>query len=223
MIDLKRSTNEHREKEKQNMKFFSPTADLKELQLLQHIENKADTSQHEMAREIGSAASMINVYVNRLEEEGCLKREYKSSKIVYYNITSKGKKRKNFLSISYFHELLDLYHLAEKNIEKYLIELEEKGHKNILFYGTGEVAKTILSIIKERKAKPLKVLALVDDDKERQNKELLGYKIISRNQIKEYDHDGIVIASYTFEDEIKKKLEEINYPKKQIELFFSEV
>ena len=203
------------------MNFFSPSAELKELKLLEFIESKPKTSQHEIARVIGSAASMVNVYMDKFEEQGYLVRDYQSLKVVYYNITPKGIKRKNFLSITYFHELLSLYRLAEQNIEMFLEKLEKKGYKNILFYGAGEVAETILSIVKGRTNKPLKVVALVDDNISKENRELLGYKIISRDEIKKYDHDGIVITSYTFEDDIKNKLEEISYPKDKVELFFS--
>lgn len=203
------------------MKFFSPTSEYKELLLLEHIEKNSSTSQHEIARKIGSAVSMVNVYINKLEESGYLIRDYQSAKIVYYNITPKGIKRKNFLSITYFHELLDLYRLAEQNIEVFLEKLEERGYRNILFYGSEEVAETILGILKEKSDTLLKIVALVDDNKDRQGKELLGYKIISREEIKKFEHDGIVITSYTFEDDIKNKLEEIDYPKNHVELFFS--
>lgn len=202
------------------MKFFSPTAELKELRLLEHIEKKPKTSQHAIAKEIDAAASMVNVYMNKLEEEGYLIRDYQSLKVVHYNITPEGIKRKNFLSITYFHELLELYPLAEQNIESFLAKLEAKGYRNILFYGAGEVAETILSIINERVDKPLKVLALIDDSKDSKDRNLLGYKIISREEIDKYDHDGIVITSYTFEDDIRKKLEEINYPGEKIKGFF---
>lgn len=203
------------------MKFFSPTSEYKELLLLEHIEKNSSTSQHEIARKIGSAVSMVNVYINKLEESGYLIRDYQSAKIVYYNITPKGIKRKNFLSITYFYELLDLYRLAEQNIEVFLEKLEERGYRNILFYGSEEVAETILGILKEKSDTLLKIVALVDDNKDRQGKELLGYKIISREEIKKFEHDGIVITSYTFEDDIKNKLEEIDYPKNHVELFFS--
>src|SRR5690554_6042671 len=99
------------------MKYFSPTSELKELRLLEHIEEKPDTTQHEIAGVIGGAASMVNVYIDRLEKNGYLIRDYKSAKIVYYNITPEGIKRKNYLSITYFHELLELYRLAKENIE----------------------------------------------------------------------------------------------------------
>lgn len=203
------------------MKFFSPTSKLKELLLLQHIEKKADTTQQEIAKVIDGAPSMVNVYINKLEEKAYLERDYKSAKVVYYNITPEGVKRKNFLSITYFNELLQLYRLAGDNIERFLVKLEEKGYKNIYLYGAGEVAETLLGVIKDRKDKALRVLGLIDDNKEKQKVELLGYKIISIDEIKEEDHDGVVITSYTFEDEIMDKLEKVGYPEDKIERFFS--
>lgn len=203
------------------MTFFSSTPKYKELRLLEHIEKKPQTSQHEIAREIGSAASMVNNYIDRLEEENYLVRDYKSAKVVHYNITPEGIKRKNYLALTYFHELLKLYKLAEENIENFFQSLEDKGYQKILFYGAGEVAETILGVIKERKNKSLKLLALVDDSTETSKRELQGYKVISRDQIKDYDHDGIVITSYTFEENIRRKLEEINYPDEKINRFFS--
>lgn len=203
------------------MKFFSPTSDLKELLLLQHIDKKPDTTQKEIAKAIEAAPSMVNVYIDNLEEKNYLIREYQSAKIVYYKITPGGLKRKNYLAITYLHELLGLYRLAEKNIESFLFKLEDKGYRNILLYGAGEVAETILGVIKGRTDKPLRVLALIDDDIERQGKKLLGYKITSREEIKDYQHDGIVITSYTFEDDIKNRLEEIGYSMDKVTRFFS--
>ncbi len=204
------------------MKFFNPTSELKELLLLEHIEKNPDTTQGEIARVIESAASMVNNYIDKLEENGYLKRDYKSAKIVYYNITSEGLKRKNYLSITYYHELLELYRLAEKSIERFLIKLESKGYKNVLVYGAGEVAETILGIIKSRSNGILQIEALIDDDTDRQGEELLGYKIITRNEIDTIKHDGIVITSYTYEEDIMKRLNEIGYPKQRIERFFTE-
>lgn len=204
------------------MKFFSPTKTLKELLLLQHIEEDPNTTQKGIAEAIGGAASTVNEYIEDLEEKNLLIREYKSPKIVHYNITPEGIKRKNYLAITYFHELLELYRLAEENIEKFLEGLEDKGYRDILIYGAGEVAETILGILKHRTDKMLKVVALIDDDKDRQGSEMLGYKVISRDEIKEYKHDAIVITSYTFEDDIREKLEEIDYPGNRVERFFTE-
>ena len=204
------------------MKFFSPTSELKELLLLQHIEKKPDTTQKEIAKVVSGAPSMVNVYIDNLEKRNYMVRDYKSAKIVYYNITPEGIKRKNYLAITYFHELLKLYRMAEENIENFLQVLVNKGYKEVLIYGAGEVAETILSVIKTKQNRPLKVVALIDDNIKKYGESLLGYKIISTNEIKKYCHDGIVITSYTFEDEIMNRLKEIGYPEDKIERYFSE-
>lgn len=204
------------------MKFFSPTSELKELLLLQHIEEKPDTTQKEIASVISGAASMVNVYIDNLEEEGFMERDYKSAKLVYYNITPEGVKRKNFLLISYMGELLDLYRLAKENVEEFLKDLEEKGYKNILLYGAGEVAETILSVIRDKETDSSKVLAVIDDDIHKKDGELLGHKIILPEEIENYEHDAIVITSYTFEDEILMRLGELGYPEERVTRFFSE-
>ncbi|NLY46419.1 MAG: winged helix-turn-helix transcriptional regulator [Tissierella sp.] len=203
------------------MKFFSPTTELKELLLLQHIEKNPNTTQKEIARVIDGATSMVNVYIDNLEKKNYMLRDYKSAKMVDYNITLEGAKRKNFLLINYMRELLDLYQLAKENVERFLSGIEEKGFNNILIYGAGDVADTILGAIRDRNKDTLKVLAVIDDDESIQDKELLGFKIISRDDIYKYNHDAVVITSYAFEDEITNKLRELNYSEDKIIRFFS--
>lgn len=203
------------------MKFFNPTSELKELLLLEHIEENPDTTQKEIAKIINGAASMVNVYIDNLEDKKYLNRDYKSTKTVYYNITPEGIKRKNYLAITYLNELLELYKLAEENIENFLVTIEKKDYKNILLYGAGEVAETILGVINGRNSETLHVKAIVDDNKEKQGGKLLGYNIISREAIGSIEYDCIIIASYTYEDDITRKLNEIGYPLNRIEKFFT--
>lgn len=204
------------------MNFFNPTSELKELLLLQHIESKPDTTQKEIAEVINGAASMVNVYIDNLEEKGYMNRDYRSAKIVNYHITSEGVKRKNYLLISYMRELIDLYQLAKNNINDFLHDIESKGYKNILLYGAGEVAETIIGVIRDRDTTAFNVLAIVDDSVAKKDKSILGYKIIGRDSIKEYNPDAIVITSYTFEDEIRNRLAEVGYPADRIVRFFGE-
>lgn len=221
MLQYNHSNNERKKKRKEFMKFFNPTSELKELRLLQHIEKKPDTTQYEIATVIGGAPSTVNVYIDRLQDNGYLLRDYKSAKIVYYNITSKGVKRKNYLLINYMNELLDLYKLAKENVETFLIKIERKGYKNILLYGAGEVAETILGVIRDGVSNGLNVLGIIDDNKDLQEGDILGFKIISREDIDKYDADGIVVASYTYEDQILEKLKEYNYSKDKVIRFFN--
>jgi len=203
------------------MRFFTPTPELKELAILQQIENNEDTTQKQIGQAINAAPSMINVYINDYEEKGYIIREYISSKTVKYRITPKGIKRKNLLLIQYLHELLKLYRLAKENVEEFLDKLVDKGYKDILLYGAGEVAETILGVIRDKEDLNINVVAIIDDDIELQNKEIMGYKIIAREDINNYKHHAIVITSYTYEEDIRNRLEEIAYDEDYIIRIFS--
>lgn len=203
-----------------DIKFFTPTAELKELTILQYIEDKEDTTQKELGDIVNAAPSMINVYINDYEEKGYIIRKYISSKTVRYKITSDGIRRKNLLIIQYLHELMKLYRIAKENIESFLEELENKGYENILLYGAGEVAETILSVIRDRENIKLNIVGLIDDDISKKDKRLLGYKIISRDDIEKYNHDAIVITSYTYEEDIRKRLEKVDYDESKVVRFF---
>ena len=65
-----------------NTSFLTPTAKLRQLSLLQHIEANPDTTQKEMARTISAAPSMVNYYLNEYEEKEYIQRVYISSKVV---------------------------------------------------------------------------------------------------------------------------------------------
>lgn len=204
------------------MKFFKPTTEFKEMTLLQEIENDHTITQKQLAEAIGAAPSMVNVYISELEEKNYLNREYISSKIVNYKITPQGLKRKNYLLICYMRELLDLYKLAKSNVEKFLQSIENRGYKDILLYGAGEVAETIIGVIRDREIYSLNVLAIVDDAPQKQGTEILGYKIIDRSEIEKYNPDAIVITSYTFEEDIMEKLKEVEYDMGKVVRFFGE-
>lgn len=201
--------------------FFTPTAQLKELAILEYIENKPDTTQKELGQIASAAPSMINVYINDYEEKGYIIREYISAKLVNYKITPRGINRKNYLSISYLHQLMKLYRLAKENVEGFLQDLRAKGYKKILLYGAGEVAETILSVMRDRKDLGLEIVALVDDDESLYGERLMGYKVVAPGRIGAYNHDGVVVASYTYEKDILDNLERIGYPGDRVLRFFS--
>lgn len=203
------------------MKFFNPTSEYKELQLLQYIEKKPEATQKEVATIINGAASMVNVYINELEEKGYLIRDYQSPKVVFYRITGEGVKRKNYLAFSYLRELIDLYGLAKNSVEDSVKSIVDKGYKNVLLYGAGEVAETIIAVVRDKMDSGLNILGIIDDEQEKIGTEMLGYRIIARESIGEIGHDAVIITSYSFEDEISGKLVEVGYPGDRVVRFFS--
>jgi len=200
--------------------FFKPTVLYKEYMILDMIEKNPNITQREMSKAIGIAVSMINNHIDGYEKKGLIKRKKHSTKTVEYFVTKKGIERKKVLNIAYLNNSLKVFQSAKKNVVEFLNQIVGKGYKNILLYGAGEVAEILLQAIIVDRNIEVSVSAVVDDDLIKQQKELIGIPIISIDKIFEYDHDGILISSYTNHLIIHNKLLGHNYPEDKIIHFF---
>ena len=200
--------------------FFKPTVLYKEYMILDMIEKNPHVTQREISQAIGIAVGMTNFYLDTYEKNKLIIRKKHSTKTVEYFVTKKGIERKKVLNIGYLNATKDLYFQAKDNFEKFLASIKEQGFTNILLYGAGEVAEMILHTVMTSKSNQVNVLAVIDDDPLRIGTNIGNYLIISKDDINEYQHDGILLSTYTRKDEIKNKLIGIKYPISQIIEFF---
>lgn len=188
--------------------------------ILDLIEKDSNITQREISKAINIAVSMVNNYLNEYEEEGLIIRKKYSSKTVEYFITIKGKERRKKLNIDYLNASQKLYNSAKENIEEFLAQIESRGFKKILLYGAGEVAEILLQTIVTNKNSQVDVLAVIDDDINKQGKELVNKDIISLEELSNYEIDGILVSSYKHKDVINKNLMNIKFPQNNIINFF---
>ncbi len=201
------------------MSFFKETALYKEMLLLEFISNNKNISQLDIAHHINSSVSMTNGYIDKFQKQGYLKREYQSKKVVHYNITSEGTTRKQYLQISYVRELMLMYQKGEETVSLFLDTIINKDFKEILLYGAGDVANIMLDMINNKKL-DLKVVGIIDDNESKIGKHINGINIIPLNDIYSYNHDGVVITSFAYEDDIVERLININYSPEKIVRYF---
>ena len=204
---------------KQNQ-FFITSKLFKELMILDIISKNAKTTQREMADKANVSVAMINEYIEKYSNDGSITLSYHSTKTVEYHITPIGEERRKYLYIQYLESSLDIYNNAKEECEHFLEDLYNKGFKNILFYGAGEVAEILLYVIRTSPKTNIKVLAIIDDNKEKQNTLLTNKNIISIDEINNYQYDGILISSYTNNTSIKEKLYNTNIDKDKVIEFF---
>jgi FlaA1/EpsC-like NDP-sugar epimerase len=188
--------------------------------ILDLIEKDANITQREISKIIGVAVSMTNAYIENFVEKGLIKKKKHSTKTVEYFVTKKGMERRKLLNIWYLKSSHEVYLSAKDNIIKFLNQIISKGFKKILLYGAGEVAEIMLQVMSDDNNIPLEVLAVVDDDIRRQNEIIVNLPIISKENIDQFDHDGILVSSYKHHEVIRRNLVEINYPLEQIIEFF---
>ena len=180
------------------MDFHKPTALFKEMKLLEYIATHHHSTLPEIAKFIESAVSMVHKYVESLESQGFLLREYHSLKVVYYRITAEGIKRRNYLQINYMREVMMQYQRAQQSTLPFLQSIIDKDFRDILLYGAGEAAGIFVDMIRSGSL-ALNVVGIVDDAHEKQGTTLKGIPVWSSVDIKDVPHDGIVITSFKFQ------------------------
>ena len=109
---------------------------------------------------------------------------------------------------------------AKDNIISFLNQIIDKGFKKILLYGAGEVAEIILQVMNDDNTLPLEVLAVIDDNESKTGETFVNLPVISLTEINHFEHDGILISSYTHHEAIKKNLNGLKYPQTLIIEFF---
>jgi DNA-binding MarR family transcriptional regulator len=200
--------------------FFKPTILYKEYMILDLIEKNSKITQREISLSIGVAVSMVNFYIDSYEEKGLIKRTKHSTKNVEYFVTEKGLQRNKLLNIWYLKSSQDIYSQAKDNVVNFLNQIIDKGFNKILLYGAGEVAEIMLQVIHNDNSIPLEVIAVIDDDKSKQNEMIIQTPIFSIDEIKNIKHDGILISSYKHHEIIQMRLENIHYNNKNVINFF---
>jgi DNA-binding MarR family transcriptional regulator len=188
--------------------------------ILDLIEKNKDITQRELASHLGIAVSMVNLLLDGIEREGYLRRKKHTTKTVEYILTKKGIERRKLLNIWYLKSSRLIYQTATNNILDFLNDLVERGYRNLLLYPAGEVTDLILKVINETPSCKIDVVAVVDDDLSRRHSFLIKTKIISKEDIVDYDHDSILISSYKHHMILLERLLSINYPKTKITQFF---
>ncbi len=200
--------------------FFRPTALYKEYQILEMVATDPKLTQRSISDRLGISVSMVNGYLDDFEANGLIVREHLSSKTVSYRITHKGSARQKVLNIGFLKSAHQVYDSAKDNIKNFLMQIAEKGFRDILLYGAGEVAEIMLRVIEEWVESPVKVKAIIDDDIEKQGTPLLDVPVIPFPDRTKYPHDGILASSYTNHDIIFNKLISMEYDKTKIIQFF---
>lgn len=200
--------------------FFSPTSKYKEMLLLEHIEKDNQTTQSEISQLIDSSLGMVNKYIENLEEKKYLVREYKSAKTVLYRITPEGVKRKKYLQVRYIKELMD-HNIKSSNIAYNFLEfISQKAFNEVYFYGAGEVAELLLKILKSNQLE-LSIVGILDDDIEKQGCMIQGVEVFTPKILETDMVRGVIITSYTYEEDILKKLKVMKYPQNKIIKYFN--
>jgi predicted transcriptional regulator len=194
----------------QNYTFFNPSPNFREMMILKLISQENDISQDAMAKKVGVVPSMINKYLKDFEENGNIIKSGENKRNMSYELTEAGKKRLQFLTVSFVDEVSELYTETKDSFKKVFQTLKKDNLKDILLYGAGVVGGIVLKVLKDEN---INIIGFLDDSPLKQGDKLQGIDIYSPEKAKELTYDALIIASFRKSEKILEKASERNLEK----------
>lgn len=118
----------------------SANDELRELTLLENIENDPDVNQSTLATQLGVAVGTVNWHLKRLIAKGYVKVKRAERKKLRYIITPEGIALRARLAIDYVERSLTLYRRVRQRVREHLNQVQKAGYDRVRIVGKGDVA-----------------------------------------------------------------------------------
>ena len=114
--------------------------ELRELTLLEKIENDPNVNQSTLATQLGVAVGTVNWHIKRLIEKGYVKVSRAERKKLRYIITPEGLALRARLAVDYVERSLSLYRRTRQRVKEHIVEVRRAGYDRVRIRGDGDVA-----------------------------------------------------------------------------------
>lgn len=114
-----------------------------ELQLLEALEREPETTQADLARQLGVAVGTVNWYLKRWSAKGYIKVKRIDRWRWRYLLTTQGVKEKATLAKKYVDASLHVYRETRERTVVLLEQVVEAGHSQTYIDGDGELAEIV--------------------------------------------------------------------------------
>ena len=117
----------------------SANEELRELTLLENIENDPDVNQSTLATQLGVAVGTVNWHLKRLIAKGYVKVKRAERKKLRYIITPEGIALRARLAVDYVERSFSIYRRTRQRVCEFLTEVQNAGHDRVRILGKGDV------------------------------------------------------------------------------------
>ena len=160
----------------------------RDLQLLDEIERDAEVTQRSLAKKLGVALGLTNLYLKRLAHKGHIKITTIPRHRIKYLLTPRGMAEKSRLTYLYMQYSLSYYRDMRQRLKRVLSGLSRAGAKRIVIYGTGELAELTYLSIREM---DLTLVGFVNGE---QGETFLSYPVWPVDALSHWEFDALLIA-----------------------------
>jgi DNA-binding Lrp family transcriptional regulator len=119
------------------------TQDNYDLQILNHIEENPETTQADLATQLGVAVGSVNWYIKRLVNKGYIKVTKMQRRRLKYLLTPSGISEKTRLTGKFLQASLKWYRVTRTDTRRLLDEIEQAGYNAVCIEGDGDLAEII--------------------------------------------------------------------------------
>ena len=113
--------------------------ELRELTLLENIENDPDVNQSTLATQLGVAVGTVNWHLKRLIAKGYVKVKRAERKKLRYIITPEGIALRARLAVDYVERSFSIYRRTRQRVREFLTEVQNAGYDRVRILGKGDV------------------------------------------------------------------------------------
>jgi DNA-binding MarR family transcriptional regulator len=134
----------------------------RELEILTAIGEATPLTQRALAKRLGVALGLTNLYLKRLAKKGLIKtvefpRKPAARKRLQYLLTPKGLAEKSRLTWEHMTYAANLYRRARQTLRESLGHVAEDGQHRIAVYGAGDAAELAYLTLREYGIEPVAV------------------------------------------------------------------
>ena len=191
---------------KKNLRFYQPTASLRELTILTEINQNERITQSALARKAAIVPAMVNKYIKQFLSAGFVKTIGDTNRSMKYYLTARGYEKMMQLMQYYCNETISLYIKAKEEITNRLMRVFNEGYRRIVLYGAAETGEIALTAGDEL---GMDVVAVVDGDTKKHGKALGRKKVESPSIIEKLSPDAVVISSFGHQSQIYSHIKDL--------------
>jgi DNA-binding MarR family transcriptional regulator len=113
--------------------------DLRELTLLENIENDPDVNQSTLATQLGVAVGTVNWHLKRLIAKGAVKVKRAERKKLRYIITPEGIALRARLAVDYVERSFSIYRKTRQRVKEHIGRIKQAGFNRVRILGRGDI------------------------------------------------------------------------------------
>ncbi|MBT6045260.1 MAG: winged helix-turn-helix transcriptional regulator [Candidatus Scalindua sp.] len=169
--------------------------DVRELEILERLENNGHLTQRELSKEVGIALGLVNHLLKKMVKKGWIKIKNLDSKKIKYLITPDGAREKSSLLYKRVESTIHFYLDAKRVIKDKVIHLKNEGIENVSIYGINHISEVLFIVLKEL---GLELSSVVEERKEGQ--EWFGYTVVNMDEFVKSNTSVLILASLDKEE-----------------------